>query len=179
MREEIVQFVHECPEAKSQVFANNPFGTFVRSEIPEALYETGLVDREKYLITASVGAGNWAMIPWICIFDRSITTSATKGVYIVYLLSKDSRRLYLTFNQGCTEIRNQHSKRETIEIMHQTAEKIRSMVSNQGFTASCDIDLGMGLTELGVLYREGTIFYKEYNAEAIPEKEELLDDFLE
>ena len=176
MREEIVQFVHECPEAKSQVFANNPFGTFVRSEIPEALYETGLVDREKYLITASVGAGNWAMIPWICIFDRSITTSATKGVYIVYLLSKDSRRLYLTFNQGCTEIRNQHSKRETIEIMHQTAEKIRSMVSNQGFTASCDIDLGMGLTELGVLYREGTIFYKEYNAEAIPEKEELLDD---
>ena len=93
MREQIQRFMQECPKAKTQPFGNNPFGVFVRTDIPEDLYETGLVDREKYLITASVGAGNWAMIPWICIFDRSITTSATKGVYIVSLLSKDSKRL--------------------------------------------------------------------------------------
>ena len=113
MREQIQRFMQDAPIAKTQPFANNPYGVFVRTELPEALYDTGLVDRQKYLITASVGAGNWAMIPWICIFDRSITTSATKGVYIVYLLSKDSKRLYLTFNQGCTEISNSHGKKET------------------------------------------------------------------
>lgn len=176
MRDQIQRFMQEYPEAKGQPFANNPFGIFVRNEIPQALYATGLVDREKYLITASVGAGNWAMIPWICIFDRSITTTATKGVYIVYLLSKDSKRLYLTFNQGCTEIRNQHTRLETINIMHQKAEEIRAIIQNQGFSAGCDIDLGEGLTELGVLYREGTIFYKRYDVDAVPKEEELRND---
>ena len=176
MKDQIIRFMQECPVAKGQAFSNNPYGAFVRTEIPEVLYDTGLVDREKYLITASVGAGNWAMIPWICIFDRSITTSATKGVYIVYLLSKDSERLYLTLNQGCTEIRKQHSRRETIDIMHQKAEEIRASVSAQGFTADCDIDLGDGLTELGILYREGTIFYKRYDVNAVPDEAELRDD---
>ena len=176
MKEQIQRFMQECPTAKGQAFANNPFGTFVRSEIPATLYNTGLVNQEKYLITASVGAGNWAMIPWVCIFDRSITTSATKGVYIVYLLSKDSKRLYLTFNQGCTEIRSQHSKRETIDIMHQKAEDIRGAISDHGFVSGSDIDLGDGLTELGILYREGTIFYKQYDIDSIPDEAELRDD---
>lgn len=62
MRNELQRFMQDCAEAKSQSFANNPFGTFVRNDIPEALYTTGLIDREKYLITASIGAGNWAKI---------------------------------------------------------------------------------------------------------------------
>ena len=176
MREQILRFMQECTAAKQQVFANNPFGIFVRTEIPTALYKTELVDQEQYLITASVGAGNSAMIPWICIFDRSITTTATKGVYIVYLLSRDSKRLYLTFNQGCTEIRSQHSKRETIRIMHQKAEEIRGTVSAHGFVPACDIDLGDHLTELGDMYREGTIFYKRYDVENVPGEQTLQDD---
>ena len=176
MRNELQRFMQDCPVAKSQPFANNPFGTFVRNDIPEALYETELIDREKYLITASIGAGNWAMIPWICIFDRSITTTATKGIYVVYLLSKDSNRLYLTFNQGCTEISNTHSKRETIQIMHDQANEIRSKVNNRGFVADCNIDLGNRLTSLGTYYQEGTIFYKQYNIENLPDEAELQDD---
>ena len=160
MREQILRFMQECPAAKSQPFADNPFGVFVRTEIPKKIYETGLVDRAKYLITGSVGQGIWSKVPWIGIFDRSITTSATQGVYIVYLLSKDSKRLYLTFNQGCTEIRKQHNKRDTIRIMHDRADQIRGKVSSNGFISGCDIDLGNQLTELGEFYREGTIFYK-------------------
>lgn len=176
MREQIQRFMQECPVAKGQSFGNNPFGVFVRTDIPRALYETGLVDREKYLITASVGAGNWAMIPWICIFDRSITTSATKGVYIVYLLSKDSKRLYLTFNQGCTEISNSHSKRETIQIMRDKATEIVSYTDAHGFGVGDQIDLGEGLTSLGQYYERGTIYYKRYDVDAVPSEEELRQD---
>lgn len=176
MRDQILRFMREYPEARERAFANNPYGAFVRTEIPEALYATGLVDREKYLITASVGAGNWAMIPWICIFDRSITTSATKGVYIVYLLSKDSKRLYLTFNQGCTEISNSHSKRETIQIMRNKAAEIVSYTNAHGFGMGDDIDLGEGLTSLGQYYERGTIYYKRYDVDAIPSEEELRQD---
>ena len=176
MREQIQRFMRECPLAKTQPFANNSYGVFVRTELPEALYATGLVDRQKYLITASVGAGNWAMIPWVCIFDRSITTSATKGIYIVYLLSKDSKRLYLTFNQGCTEISNTHGKQETIQIMQERAESIRGWTDVYGFTPENDINLGENLTYLGQFYEKGTIYYKEYDVDHIPTEAELCQD---
>ncbi len=176
MREWITRFMTECPGAKSQPFANNAFGVYVRNDIPEAIYTTGLVDKGKYLITASVGAGNWAMIPWICIFDRSITTTATKGVYIVYLLSKDSKRLYLTFNQGCTEISNSHGKRETIQIMRQRANEIAGYTDAYGFGVGDNIDLGDNLTSLGQYYERGTIYYKKYDVNAIPDEDELCQD---
>ena len=68
------------------------------------------------------------MIPWVCIFDRKITTTATKGIYIVYLLSKDGNSLYLSFNQGCTDIRKNNSKKDTIRIMREKAEDIRKRI---------------------------------------------------
>ena len=176
IRETIEKLMRGYQTAKNEVFANNPFGEFVRKDIPALLYKTGLIDKDKYLITGSVGQGNWAMVPWICIFDRSITTSATKGEYIVYLLSKDCSELYLTFNQGCTEIRNTHSKKETINIMREKAEKIAKQIDNHGFSEDENISLGEGLTELGLLYQKGTIFYKKYKVDSIPDDSELLDD---
>ena len=176
LHELIEKLMYGYPKAKIESFANNPFGEFVRKDIPEKFYETGLIDKDKYLVTGSVGQGNWAMVPWICIFDKSITTSATKGVYIVYLLSRDSSELYLTFNQGCTEIRKTHSKKETISIMREKAEEIAERIDSRGFSMDENISLGDGLTELGLLYQKGTIFYKKYRADSIPEEGELLDD---
>lgn len=172
----INKIFNEYIEAKQQAFAGNPMGNYFRNSIPEVLYKTGIVDEDKYLITGSVGKGNWATIPWICIFDKSITTSATKGVYIVYLLSKDGNTLYLTFNQGCTEIRKKHNRNETIEIMRNNAAKIVSMVDNRGFTSDENINLGAESADIGVMYQKGTIFYKAYHKGNIPEEAELRDD---
>ena len=98
MQKVIEKLLNGYTNVKNETFAGNSFGVFVRNEIPSALYNTRLINADQYLITGSVGQGNWAMIPWVGIFDRRITTSANKGVYIVYLLSKDGNSLYLTFN---------------------------------------------------------------------------------
>ena len=175
LKKAIDKFLNGYVDAKKETFAGHPFGTFVRNEIPNVLYNTQLVNPDQYLITGSVGQGNWAMIPWICIFDRSITTTATKGVYIVYLLSKDGKSLYLSFNQGCTDIRNNHSKKETIQIMRENANQIRERIDSRGFSSD-SISLGDSLTELGELYQEGMIFYKEYKRGTVPSEEELHTD---
>lgn len=151
MRDVIEKFITGYAAAKQDAFSHHPFGKFVRNDIPAALYNTGLINSKDYLVTGSVGQGNWATVPWICIFDRSITTSATKGVYIVYLLSADTNTLYLTFNQGCTDIRSSHSKRDTIKIMREKADKIVSSVDSRGFNTDEAINLGSGLTELAEL----------------------------
>lgn len=176
MKEIIERILNEYVPAKQETFAGHPIGTFFRNDIPRKIYSTGVVNSENYLITGSVGQGNWAMVPWVCIFDRSITTTATKGVYIVYLLEKGGNTLYLTFNQGCTEIRSTNSKRETIRIMREKAADIASKIASRGFQTDEDINLGNGLTELGELYQKGTIFYKEYKKGQVPEEAELLDD---
>ena len=168
--------MQEFPEARRQTFANNPFGDFVRSEIPEKLYNTGLVDRGEYLIKGSVGQGNWATIPWIAILNSSITNTPQEGVYIVYLLSSDCKRLYLSFNQGCTKIRNSHSKKETITMLENAADEIRGKISSQGFSIEKDIELGDKPSGNGIFYEKGDVFHTVYKTDEIPDEETLLDD---
>ena len=176
MKQVIEKFINEYVTVKQEVFSGNPFGAFVRSEIPNAIYDSKIVDKKTHLITGSVGQGNWAMVPWICIFDKKVTTSAQKGVYIVYLLSKDGKSLYLTFNQGCTDIRATHSKKETIKIMRERAKEVIAEIDARGFNTDENINLGEGLTELGELYQKGTIFYKEYKQGEVPSEMELRED---
>lgn len=176
MRNEIDRFLNGFIEAKKEAFGGNDFGKFVRNDIPKAIFETGLLDDKEYLVSGSVGTGNWAMIPWVGIFYKKITTSATKGVYIVYLLSKDGKRLYLTFNQGCTDISERHTRKETIEIIRSNARKIRQRIGPRDFIADENIDLGDNLKGLGEFYQKGTVFYKEYIQGQVPAEEELQRD---
>lgn len=172
----ITRLLNEYISAKQSPFAGHSLGVYIRNDAPESIYQTGLVDRQTYLITGSVGQGNWAMVPWICIFNRRITTTATRGVYIVYLLAKDGKSLYLTLNQGCTDIRHTHSRKETIVIMRRKAAEIVAKIDGRGFLTDEAVDLGSGLTELAELYQKGTIFYKKYSKDSIPDEMELQDD---
>lgn len=48
--------------------------------------------------------GKWTDVPWTAVFDTRITSSAQKGVYIANLLNKDTKGLFLTLNQGTTDV---------------------------------------------------------------------------
>ena len=56
-------------------------------------------------VKGSCGAGTWTRYPWIAIYNEKITTTIQRGVYIVYLFSEDMSRVYLTLNQGCTNLK--------------------------------------------------------------------------
>ena len=171
------QFINGYIQATRETFASHEMGRLVRESFPEALYDT-LIDRNNYLVRGSVGQGNWATIPWLCIFDRRITTTAQSGVYIVYLLSSDGNALYLTLNQGCTDLRNQLGKAGAINKMHETSNAIRSKISMGSFISGT-ISLGRNVSELGKLYGEGCICYKKYQKGLVPTEEELINDLAE
>lgn len=176
MKEVIEKILDEYVPSKSEPFAGHNMGLFFRNIIPQEVYNTGIVNSQDYLVMGSVGQGNWATVPWICIFDKEITTSATKGIYIVYLLEKSGNSLYLTLNQGCTDVRKSHTKKETIQIMRDNATKLIASLDSRGFLSDENINLGEGLTELAELYQKGTIFYKEYKKGSVPSEKELRED---
>lgn len=81
----------------------HPFRDIIGTEIPSIINRLAKLP-ENYRVVGSYGKGRWTDVPWIAVFDSRITVSALKGIYIVYLFNKDTRELYLTLNQGVTDV---------------------------------------------------------------------------
>ena len=91
------------PEVNPDDARRKRFKKPLETDAPKIINEFDFIT-DDYLVEGSVGKGLTSHVPWIAVFYKKITTSAEKGVYIVYLLSKDGKRLYLTFNQGCRQM---------------------------------------------------------------------------
>ena len=169
------QVMNNYLSAKNQAFADNPIANLIRNNFREEIYKTGFITPDKFVVTGSPGQGNWASVPWIGIFSKSITTSATKGVYIVYLFTSDCESVYITLNQGCTELRQTLGKAKAVEEMRKVAEQIVATIDSRGFSTSDHIDLKDN-RDLPYLYERGTIFYKEYKKGQLPSNDVLVSD---
>lgn len=144
-------------------------------DIPELLFDKAGLPKSKFKIQGSIGQGNPAEIPWICLFDIEITSSAQDGFYIVYLFKSDLSGFYLSLNQGWTQYeRHYGSKNGRIEIS-KNAFYARSLIkSDQGFTDE-PIDLKASQT-LGKGYESGNICSVYYPADSIPDDVEIIND---
>ena len=182
LTESIKYLFNNYTQAAKGPFANNSVGEYIRNTVPQNFIESKLIDKEKYKINASVGQGIWAQVPWIGIFRAEITDSAQNGVYIVYLLSADGNSLFLTFNQGFTDIAKDKTAKETVDEMRMRASNCIHKLNKHSFRSDENIRLGRNLTNRAEMYQKGTIFYKEYQKQNLPSEEILrhdLEDMLE
>lgn len=121
-------------------------------------------------VKASCGTGGWTYYPWIAIFNPEITKTIQEGVYVVYLFSQDMKRLYLTLNQGFTNLKKELGSKKCKAVMSERRTKIRNTINKLNFTE--DNNLNVGKDE----YEEGCIFYKEYKIENMPTNEVFIED---
>jgi 5-methylcytosine-specific restriction protein A len=92
----------EYPAAREQPLQGNPLAQAIRRTLPDELGE--LLNEPTYIAEGSPGAGNWAETPWVAIFDPLVTTTAQRGYYIVFLFRGDGEGVYLSLNQGATQV---------------------------------------------------------------------------
>ena len=122
LKEIFSRLILEYEEAYNKVWSEqkfkNPLGEFISQTIPTEFLNTGLIDKSVYQVKASYGTGRWTKVPWIAVFDTKITASAQQGEYIVYLLNKDTKTLYLTFNQA--------TYNKDMEMLEMKAKEIRT-----------------------------------------------------
>ena len=126
----------------------------------------------------SVGKGLWARVPWIALMDDRETTSTQRGTYVVYLFREDATGVYLTLNQGVTDVMNEHGRRKGRYVLADRAQQLRdasSQLEGAGFTLDSDIDLRPS-GSLGAAYEDSTVAYTLYAREHMPKDGRLLGD---
>lgn len=162
----------------------NSFRDIIAKDIPQLLKKCADI-QSPYITVGSYGKGRWTAVPWIAVFDSRITTSAQKGVYIVYLVNKDSKELYLTFEVATTEVMGSRtdSKGNTVfsgvvgkndpkmqQALKTHVEEIRRDIPNDYFTADEAINTGSSG------YDYGAVYYKKYGLDDLPDGEVLVED---
>ncbi len=134
-------------------------------------------DEQTYKIAGSAGRGNWAETPWVGVFDLSVTESATRGHYIVYLFRRDGERVFLSLNQGTTAVYQAERRgyQETLAGLGQEYAGLLGPKMLQGLELG-RIDLGGGRPPLTPGYEAGNIAATSYPRGSLPDNATLAHD---
>lgn len=161
------EYESELNAARKDKDFKRPLGNIVRKDI--AYLIGAQLPENIYKVKGSVGARSWADVPWVGVFDKRVTTSAQRGVYIVYLFNKTTKELFLTLNQGVTDVVTT-SNSKAADNLQNRAQSIRSKIGSfPGLESSLN---GSG----SKAYDAGCIYYIKYTLDSLPEDEKLYSD---
>ncbi len=177
IKELLFKIGSEYPLARNSQFAKHPLANLIRRE-PKKVFKEFIKDN--IITKSSAGQGSWAYIPHIDILDKRETTTPQRGIYIVYLFSKNMKNVFLTLSQGTDYLKKKLGKQKTIKKLKENASKIYN-----NFDLTKLNDFKKGPTEIqgskesqrSELYEESIILYKKYNLNNLPEEDILKTDF--
>lgn len=157
-------------------FSGSEVGKLVTKELPRTIIQKANIDSKKYRVEGSIGKGQFAEIPWISVFRKDITETATKGIYIVYLYTADMKGVYLSLNQGFTFFREKFGTKKGREEIRKVASFLQSSCNTIPKELKLDV---IDLKATGVLgkgYVPGHIAGKYYDINDLPTSNKLADD---
>ncbi len=178
LKEKLSKFVNGWVQATKEQFTEHPIANLFRQDLKNEIEQLVKQDFDLFEIKASVGAGNWANVPWLSILNPKITTTTQDGIYPVYLFNADGSGFYLSLNQGTTiPTKNLGKKRS-----EKRAEDIKRVLLSQFPRLKTwgvqEIDL-KAETSLGKSYEKPNISAKFYSSDRLPESDELITDLKE
>ena len=139
---------------------------------------------QDFEVEGSTGLGNITAAPWIAIFDRRLTTSATTGYYVVYLYAVDLETVTLCVAFGTTQFENQFGRPpKSFSPMRAAARRLqdlyREIVPPQFVTGPIHLSAKRA-QKLHFAYEQSAIFsLPPYSIRALPTEEKLKADLIE
>jgi len=174
IREALMEVLGGYIDRKNESFGGNMLAAYLRQSASGQIETSASLDRSKYLVSGSPGQGVWAEVPWICVFDRSVTITAQKGLYLVYLFRADMTGVYLSLNQGFTFFK-QRFGRDANSRISKVAEFARLSLDSSSGLSFDPIDL-RGNGSLASGYEDGHICGIYYGSDHLPDEGRLVDD---
>lgn len=176
MQENYWEQITNHPMAGNEVAKN--FKQGAKTAVPIALLG------EDYKVSASIGQGVWANVPWIAVHDKAISTSVKQGVNIVYLFTNDYNGVYLSLNQGYTFINDNYKDTKTTlkKIAYFWQDNLSTLKTDDNFTTE-PINLGKDAERYTTRvkgYENCNIYSKFYDISQLTEDDNnlLLQDLL-
>lgn len=178
LRDSLQAILQGYTAAVKQPFAQNPLASFIRKDAASAAKAVIGDQVGDLIVEGSAGAGNWASVPWIAVFDPAVTDTATRGYYLVYLFHHSEPVVHLSLNQGTTIVRKEFGSSSRIQ-MRSRAELIRSRVADltKRFTSTA-INLGSE-KQLPLDYEAAHALGVSYWLDDLPSDEQLASDLRE
>ncbi len=133
-------------------------------------------------VEGSNGSGLNTAIPWVRLYSKSLSPSATNGWYLVMLFSADGERVYLSLMQGTTEWFKGEFKPKPPGVLKQRATWARGLLNKRGLLPHGwkeDINLRTKSSKLGEGYENGNIVAIEYALDSLPSDEKIHTDVLD
>ncbi len=137
----------------------------LKSDIPDKLKEE--FPANTFHIKGSIGDGRITKCPWVAIMHKNETSSSKQGVYLVFLFSKDLKRIYLSLAQGVSKIMMKAliKNRDTLRGELKLEDSLLLHFNNQQVENN--------------KYKAGAIYSNEWNCKDDSYCEELLSRFKE
>ncbi|MFF9275028.1 MrcB family domain-containing protein [Streptomyces griseosporeus] len=162
-------------------------GVTIRQELPAALRaHTAALARalgtapDELGVEGRDGTGLKTEVPWVRVFGREESPSATTGWYVVYLFSASGRQVYLSLNQGTTIWTGGDYKARKAEDLRARVGWARPLLAG-AIAARQDLHQTIQLdarTPLGRGYGPGNVVAIAYERDNIPGQDALLADLL-
>jgi 5-methylcytosine-specific restriction protein A len=160
---------------KEEPFAGHSFQNVLRKQLPVALKQR-LELEDRYKVKGSPGLTQWTHVPWAAILDDLVTDTPQRGYYPTLLFKADMSGLYLTLNQGITDVRKLY-KSGAAEVLRTRARDFLNRIGTppDGFQTG-EIRLEAPSGSDPSYYDYGNIIAKFYPAESFPSDESLVAD---
>ena len=169
-------FLHEFANARSGPFQKTePLWNAIANLKARLEQFPAVQSRPELLVNISVGLGTWAAVPWIALLNTRITQSAEEGVYVVFLVARELNYIFLTLNQGTTDLVHELGQREAQKRMLDVASKTRPLISDLAgadFILDNNINLG-GSGWRAKNYEIATIAHFDFGANNIPPDDKM------
>jgi hypothetical protein len=158
----------------------DPVYALVTNQLPEAL-KNHVAPFEFISIEGSTGAGNITAAPWIALFDKRLTTSATREYYVVYLFSVDLSTVTLSLAFGTTQFEKLFGgPSDAFPRMRTAASRLQAMFRH---LLPPNMELGpinLNATpknRLHYAYQQASILsFPSYSINNLPSEAQMIDD---
>lgn len=178
IKEKLNKFVNGWVQATKEQFTGHPIANLFRQDLKDEIEQLVKQDFDSFEIKASVGAGNWANVPWLSILDPKITTTTQDGIYPVYLFNADGSGFYLSLNQGTTIPTKNLGKKRAEKRAGDIKDILLTQFPRLKNWGVQEIDL-KAETALGKSYEKPNISAKFYSSSNLPESAVLITDLKE
>ncbi len=124
------RIVEEYPEARLDPPAGHPLAAVIRKGAADELRRALTPIDGPFVVKGSPGRGSkWAAVPWLAAFDPAVTTSATRGYYLVYLFPAHREAVHLSLAQGTVAAIREHGPR-AVEHLCASGERLRARLAD-------------------------------------------------